>query len=285
MPITTERSFTRATILERLRGVIASGKPIIGAGSSAGIVARSAEAGGAHLIIVYSTGRSRLMGLPTTPIGHSNPITLSMYDEIDNVVLDTPIIGGAEAGDPTYQRLPRLVQAFRDKGYDGIINFPSAGRNPEYAATREHTGQGLEREAEMIKIARDQDYFTLGYAYTERHTQLLAAAGCDVIVPHSGWTSGGDIGAGELVRDIRTSIDHTQKLIEIARKENPEVICLSHGGSLATPEDTIELYKHSDAQGFVGASSVERIPIEEGVRNAVRGFADQTIRDSARNGL
>jgi hypothetical protein len=142
---TEERSFTRASILAALRKTIAEGKPVVGAGSSVGIVARSAEAGGADLIIVYSTGKTRIWGLPTTPLLHSNPVTLSMYDEIDNVVDHTPIIGGAHAGDPTYRRLPRLVRAFRDKGFDGIINFPSAGVDPARAAMREHVGQGLRR--------------------------------------------------------------------------------------------------------------------------------------------
>ena len=50
------------------------------------------------------------MGLPTThTMNHANPSTLAMYDEIANVVTHTPIIGGAEAQDPTYLDLRRLV--------------------------------------------------------------------------------------------------------------------------------------------------------------------------------
>lgn len=42
--------------------------------------------GGVDLIIVYSTGLSRLKGLPTWIIGDSNEITLRMIEEIANVV-------------------------------------------------------------------------------------------------------------------------------------------------------------------------------------------------------
>ena len=54
----------RAEILGRLsKNMLANGDAIIGAGCSAGIVAKCAELGGADLIVCYSTGRSRIMGL------------------------------------------------------------------------------------------------------------------------------------------------------------------------------------------------------------------------------
>jgi predicted TIM-barrel enzyme len=269
--------WTRTQILERLRTTIDRGRPVLGAGASAGIVAKAAEAGGADLIIVYSTGRSRIWGLPTTPIGHSNAVTVSMFDQIDNVVEHTPIIGGAEAADPTFNRMSRLIDSFERTGYHGLINFPSVGMNPARAVERESVGQGFGREAEMIAAARARDYFTMAYAWTAEQTRVLASAGADVVIPHAGWTAGGDSG-----RDggttIESSMDHVQMLIEIARSENPECICLAHGGSIAEPADTVALYEQTDAQGFVGASSIERIPIERAVRGAVEAFRDQSLR-------
>jgi predicted TIM-barrel enzyme len=272
-------TFTREKILGRLRRVIASGAPIVGAGSSVGIVAKAAEAGGADLIICYSTGRSRIMGLPTTQLGHSNPQTLEMYDEIANVVDHTPIIGGAHAGDPTYRRLPRLVRAFRDKGFDGIINFPSVGLNPELGRTRDHIGQGLTQEYNLIGLARENDYFTLGYAYHVEQAIGLARAGVDVAVAHAGWTSGGAQGANDaIVRDREQAAAHTQSIIEAVRKENSDCIVLAHGGAIAEPEDTAYLYEQTDAQGFVGASSIERIPIERAIHDTVAAFKTQKPR-------
>jgi len=285
MDFDTERSFTRETILERLRARVAEGKAIVGAGCSAGIIARSAEAGGADIIIVYNTGRSRIMGLPTSHIGQANPTTLSMYDEIDNVVQHTPIVGGAHAADLTYSRLNRLLDAFVEKGYDGIINFPSAGNNLTFANRREHVGQGMQREIKMIKLAHERGIFTMGYAYTAEQATLLAAAGVDVLVPHAGWTMGGDFGAdSSTARDEAATLAHVQQLLELGRAENPDIIVLAHGGSFGTPEDTRRLYEATDAQGFVGASSIERIPVERAVREAVAGFRDFRLRDAAQNG-
>lgn len=271
--------FTRAAILARLRRMIADKRPIIGAGSSVGIVAKFAEAGGADLIICYSTGRSRIMGLPTTQLGQSNPSTLAMYQEIANVVDHTPIVGGAHAGDPTYRRLPRLIGDFRTTGFDGIINFPSVGLQPEYGATREHVGQGLQQEFAMIRLARDNDYFTMGYAYHLEQARGLANAGVDVQVAHAGWTSGGAQGSDPSnARSREQAAEHTQAIIEVTWKENPECICLAHGGAIAEPEDTAFLYEQTDAQGFVGASSIERIPIERGIYDVVSAFKSTPMR-------
>lgn len=275
MSALSERPVSRSEILRRLRAKIDEGRAIIGAGSSAGIVAKAAEAGGADLIICYSTGKSRIMGLPTTDLGFSNQVTLSMYDEIANVVDYTPIIGGAQASDPTFRRLPKLLDAFRETGYDGIINFPSAGKYPDHAKLREHTGQGLQREGDMVALARSLDYFTLGYAYTVEQARVLCVAGVDVLVAHAGWTSGGDIGAPSESDALQRSFDHVQAIFDVGKAENPESILLAHGGAIATPEETERLYAVTDAQGFVGASSIERIPIEQAVKNVVREFGTQ----------
>src|SRR5260370_3578114 len=195
--VTATRPFTRNQILARLREQLAQARPIVGAGSSSGLIERSGEAGGADLIIVYNTGTSRLMGLPTThTMNHANTSTLAMYDEIANVVTHTPIIGGGEAQDPTYLDLKRLVKHFRDTGFDGMINFPTTGPSGSRNRDRASVGLGLDRDFEMIKIARDQDYFTICYGYTEEQTRGLPAVGPDVIVDHAGGATGALARAG-----------------------------------------------------------------------------------------
>ena len=109
---------------------------------------------------------------------------------------------------------------------------------------------GLKRDFEMVEIAREKDYFTICYGYTEEQTVGLAAAGCDVIVPHAGWTTGGLAGAGASALSLDQACEHVQHLIDLARQENPEIICLSHGGPIAGPEDTRYLYEHTDCPGL-----------------------------------
>src|SRR4051812_34563606 len=114
--------FSRTEILARLTETINRGVPVLAAGTSAGLIAKSAAVAGADLLVVYSTGLSRLKGLPTSRIGDSNANTMSMVDEILNVVDDVPVIGGVEAWDPTNMNLDRLLTKFQDAGFSGVIN-------------------------------------------------------------------------------------------------------------------------------------------------------------------
>ncbi|MCY3796799.1 MAG: phosphoenolpyruvate hydrolase family protein [Chloroflexi bacterium] len=277
----------RAEILSRLRATLAKGDAIIGAGCSAGIVAKCAELGGADLIVCYSTGRSRIMGLRTEVIGHSNPRTLDMYDEISNVVKDTPIIAGIEANDQTTYDLGIVIDRFVDRGFDGFINFPTVGnhervsdfflREYENIASSLKQPWGFAREVELIRLLRARDVFTMCYVFNAEQAARMAEAGVDVVCAHVGGTAGGLIGFP--ADPMEESLDSAQRIMEGAWNVDPDVICLAHGGPFAEPEDTRVLYERTDAQGFVGASSIERIPIEKAVMSAVKRFKNHKVRE------
>lgn len=57
-----------------------------------------------------------------------------------------------------------------------------------------------------------------------------------------------------------------------ARAVRDDVILLAHGGAVSEPEDTEEVYRATECVGFVGASSIERIPIERAVHAVTMAF-------------
>ena len=67
-------------------------------------------------------------------------------------------------------------------------------------------------------------------------------------------------------------------MILAARKVNPTVIALAHGGPIAEPEDVAYVLKHSNAQGFVGASSMERLPVERAIVKVVQDLKALTLK-------
>ncbi len=263
----------RQAILEGLHRRIATGKAVLAAGCSAGIIARSAEEAGTDLIVVYSTGKSRLMGLPTWRFGDSNLGTLEMAAEILNVVKSTPVIGGVEANDPTRKDLDALLDRFQAAGFDGVINFPTLTNMPDQRRRAEMVGYGFDREVDAISLARSRDLFTMAYVASAEDAAAMAAAGADVIVTHSGPTTGGTVGY-EDDRSVESVCRQAQALIDAAVAENPDVIPLLHGGRLATPAEVRKALVLTSAVGFVGASSIERIPVERAIRAVVREFRD-----------
>src|SRR5258708_38241793 len=100
---------TRERILERLRGQLAAGKPIVGCGAGTGISAKYAEAGGADLIIIHNSGRYRMAGRVSLAgmlaYGDANAIVVEMAAEVLPVVRLTPVLAGVNETDP-FRLLP-----------------------------------------------------------------------------------------------------------------------------------------------------------------------------------
>jgi predicted TIM-barrel enzyme len=265
-------TFTRAQILDALATTISRRIPVLAAGSSCGLVAKCAAEAGADLIVVYSTGRSRLMGLPTSRIGDSNASTVEMADEITNVVSSVPVIGGVEAWDPTRLDLDRLLDRFQAAGFSGIINYPTISTMGQtWRERRERVGLGFSREVELIRLARRRDLFTMSYVATPEDAEAMARAGADCHVPHVGATAGGLVGH-ETTETRQSQVDALERMISAAEGIRGGLIYLAHGGMLAEPSDLEAVYARTRCVGFVGASSIERIPIERAVMDVVSQF-------------
>lgn len=274
-----ERSFTRASILERLNATLARGEPIIGVAAGSGIVAKCAEYAGADFIAILCTGYSRMWGLPTTvTLGNATSMTFSLYPQIDNVVERTPIVAGIEATDPTRRRVNRVIKEAVEMGFDGVGNFPTIASIAGWSKARSDVGQGMEKEYELMEVARARDLFSVGFAVSPDHAKLLAAAGADLIVARCGLTVGGMVGPKEPQLPMPQAVAHVQAILEAARAENPGAFVLAQGGPFATPEDTEVLYAQTDVQGFFGESAIERIPIEEGVKAEIAALKEQSLR-------
>ncbi len=105
----------------------------------------------------------------------------------------------------------------------------------------------------------------------------MAAAGADIVVCHLGLTTGGAIGA-ETALTLADCVPRDQRLGGGgARRCNPDVIVLCHGGPIATPEDAQYILAHCPAcHGFYGASSMERLPTEMALTETTRRFTQIT---------
>jgi predicted TIM-barrel enzyme len=265
------KRFKREEVIERLKKTNAEGKPILVACCGAGIIAKCAEIGGADIIMTACTSKSRLMGFPTTQMGDVNADMLKLCREISNVVKDTPIVTSLDAGDPTWD-LGQLIDEVASVGYSGVLNYPTWGQlfGHEKRRIKESYGLGFGREVEMMEVAKEKGLFTIAYAWHPDDAKLLAKAHVDCLVAHCGTTIGGLVSFE--VASLKEAAESAQKIIEATKAIDPNIICLSHGGPFATPEDTKYLYRHTDSTGFLGASSIERIPIEKAIKEVVTQF-------------
>ena len=132
----------------------------------------------------------------------------------------------------------------------------------------------------MIRLAHDLDLLTAPYVFNEEDARAMTEAGADVLVPHLGLTTKGRIGAQTAVT-LDESVECVQTMHDAARKVNPDVIVLCHGGPIAEPEDAqYVLARTQGIVGFFGASSMERLPTEVAITENMRRFKAIQFRDS-----
>ena len=193
-------AISRTEILQRVRAEVAAGRPVVGCGAGAGISAKSAEAGGADLIIIYNSGRYRMAGRGSLaglmPYGDANGIVVEMAAEVLPVVTNTPVLAGVCGTDP-FRLMPLFLKQLKEMGFSGIQNFPTVGLiDGTFRRDLEATGMGYDKEVEVIRQAHLLDMFTAPYVFDERQAVTMAEAGADMLVAHVGLTASGTIGAG-----------------------------------------------------------------------------------------
>lgn len=159
------------------------------------------------------------------------------------------------------------------ENFSGINNFPTIGMvDGNFREQLELTNLGFQKEVDMVRIAREKDIFTIVYVFNAEESAAMAEAGADAIISHVGLTVGGMIGTTKSLT-IEESAKLTREIMDAGKTKRDDVIYLAHGGPLATPKDFAAFMKYlPDIDGFVGASSMERIPTEEAIKATVRDF-------------
>lgn len=267
---------TRAEILGRLQAQVAAGRPVIGAGAGTGISAKSAEAGGCDLIVVYNSGRFRMAGHGSLagmlPFGDANGIVIELAAEVLPVVHKTPVLAGVCATDP-FRLMPVFLRDLRRLGFAGVQNFPTVGLvDGRFRANLEETGFGFAREVDMISQAHALDLLTCAYVFGAGQARAMAEAGADMVVAHMGLTTGGSIGA-ETAFSLDEAVAVVQRIADAARATSADVLVLCHGGPIAEPDDAAYVLQQTDGvAGFFGASSLERLPTERAIIEQTRRF-------------
>src|SRR5436309_13882310 len=109
----------------------------------------------------------------------------------------------------------------------------------------------------------------------------IAQSSVYAINAHVGTTDGGSVGVRDAVVTMDEAVRRTQRIIASARKVRKDIIFLAHGGPIATPEEAAYINEHTDAVGFVGASSLERLGVEESLTNLTRRFKNVPVQKTA----
>jgi predicted TIM-barrel enzyme len=274
--------YTRQEVRDRLQKVIDQNKAIIAAGAGTGISAKFIEKGGADLIIIYNSGRFRMSGHGSSAglmaYGDANAVALEIGEyEVLPVVEEIPVICGVYGSDPRRRIWHHLLKV-KEMGFSGINNFPThCIVDGHFRQVLEETGMGFEKEVEMVRMANKMDLFSIVYVAKPEEAVQMAEAGADAIISHVGTTVGGSVGVKDATCTMEDAIDITNRIIEVTKKVNPKIFFLAHGGPINKPEDVRIILDKTNAHGFVGASSLERMGVEKSLTDLTRDFKSLTL--------
>ncbi|ASV96303.1 MULTISPECIES: phosphoenolpyruvate hydrolase family protein [Enterococcus] len=269
-------SQTRKEVITNFKEKVNKGEILVGVGAGTGITAKSSEAGGADMLIVYNSGRYRMAGRGSLAgllsYGDANQIVVEMGQEVLPVVNETPVLAGVCGTDP-FRVMEIYLKQLKEQGFNGVQNFPTVGLiDGVFRQNLEETGMGYDLEVDMIKKAHELDMLTTPYVFDPEQARKMAEAGADILVAHMGLTTKGTIGA-KTALTLDDCVEKIKAIIDAGRKVNPEIMVICHGGPIAEPEDAkyiIEKTKGID--GFFGASSIERFAAEKGIREQTAAF-------------
>ncbi len=275
--------YTKQEVRDRLQKTLDQNKAIIAAGAGTGISAKFIEKGGADLLIIYNSGRFRMSGHGSTAgmmaYGDANAVAMEIGEfEVLPVVEEIPVICGVHGSDPR-RRMWHFLGQVKDMGFSGVNNFPTHSIvDGHFRQVLEETGMSFQKEVDMIGLASRMDLFTIVYVGTPEEAVRMADVGADAVIAHVGTTVGGSIGVTGATCTMDDAIARTQSIIEATKSANPNTFFLAHGGPINTPDDVRIILDQTDAHGFVGASSLERMGVEKSLTDLTKRFKDLKLR-------
>ncbi|NDV86571.1 sigma-54-dependent Fis family transcriptional regulator [Aurantimonas aggregata] len=247
----------------------------MGAAIGVGMTAEAAERGGADFLLVLNAGRYRVMGAPSIaamlPLDNANRFTdhFARREILDQVSI--PVFFGASAFDPALD-LKRFVAGIAAAGYHGIANFPSSIHyDGRFRRALEEAGLGYAREVEMLRLARKAGLATFGYAKTRSEIQSVLEAEVDVLCLNFGWNAGGMRAVAQAFT-LEDAADRAQRIFSSVRQARAETICVVEGGPIVNPEDMYRVCRGAKADGYVGGSTLDRMPLEDSVMQKTSAF-------------
>ncbi len=225
------------------------------------------------------------MGVPSIacmlPVYDANSITESFAREELLALCKIPVLLGTNVWGASFDPVGKAKEIY-ESGFAGAVNFPSClhySRPMQQILSR--AGRGIEQEVELLRAVQDTGLTAMFYCASRTQARLAADAGIDMICLNIGWNAGGVLG-----HRSRSSIEEVavtaREIGRLVKRINPNSKFLVEGGPIATPEDLSRVLELAPLDGYVGGSTIDRMPLESSVASLIDGFRQAS---SARAGL
>jgi predicted TIM-barrel enzyme len=161
----------------------------------------------------------------------------------------------------------------KEMGFSGVNNFPTHTIvDGHFRGVLEETGMSVKKEYEMVALARawtcSPSSMSARPRKPSRWPRPAPTPSSPTSAPPSAAASASPTPSSAGITPSsapRTSSTPRQQV-------RNDIFFLCHGGPINTPADAHRVISATDAVGFVGASSLERMGVEESLTNLTRKF-------------
>ena len=235
-----------------------------------------AERGGIDFLVALNVGRLRSQGLPSIscmlPFAAANELVMDFVDHELTRPVRVPVFVGLSPLEPHRQLLRRL-DAVQEARLTGVANFPTAVHYPDDAArSLEAADRGFSAELGLLVQARARRLQTLVYVRSRAQAEEAAAIRPDILCVNFGWNAGGRLSELQPEVSIDEAILLARDIVRIVQAASPQTLCLIEGGPVVHPRQVAEICVEAGMQGYIGGSTIDRLPIEDAVVDATLAF-------------
>ena len=252
------------------------GDYILGAAIGTGLVARAAERGGVDFLLALNVGRVRAQGLAPIasmlPLGNANDIVLEFAEREIAGQVSIPVFAGLSVYEPQHLQDQRLAELATGP-IAGVVNFPTAVHYPpKVQATLEAAGMGLSAEFDLLERARTHGLQVMVYVKTEAEAAAASRIAPEMLCINFGWNAGGRLTELQAEVSVEEAIYRARAIARVLSRRAPDTRVLIEGGPVVHPSQVADICVEAGIAGYVGGSTLDRLPIEDAVYDRAMGF-------------
>lgn len=266
----------RQNIIKKLNDTLKDKNIIVGAAVGSGFAAKYSIKGGADILLVLNAGRFRSAGIPSfaayMPFENCNDSVMMLGSkEVIPQAKEVPVIFGVCATDP-FLNLTSFLKAIKKNGFAGVNNFPTVSiLDGNFRQQLEESQLGFDVEVKLIEEAAKQDLFTIGYVYNKDEAVAMAKADVDMLCINFGFTLGGYNGA-KYGLNLNEAVHKAKSIFGYIDTIKPSIFKMVYGGPLTDPVVLGDFIQSTGADGYIGGSAIERIPLENSITDTMKEF-------------
>ncbi|MGY2843316.1 putative TIM-barrel enzyme/transcriptional regulator with AAA-type ATPase domain [Bradyrhizobium sp. USDA 4509] len=239
------------------------------------MAARAAERAGADFVLALNAGRFRAMGgsspASILPIRNSNEFVAGFGRTEILPSTKLPVFFGACTFDPQLD-IDRWLDRISRWGFSGVTNFPSVIHIDDYRRSLlEKSGLGYAREIELLVKAAKRGLMTIAYTRTQSEARRMVEAGIQAICINFNLNRGVESASDPSI-SLSELAARTSAVARVAQSVDRNVICLLGGGPITKPDELLDICGETGVKGFIGGSSLDRVPLEMSVLEVTSGF-------------